>query len=56
MSASSSQNETLEFDFAPLPKGPDGATPGSMTWTNQWCLFSVSPDPRIGVELDELGQ
>jgi multiple sugar transport system substrate-binding protein len=40
-------NETLEFDFAPLPKGPDGATPGSMTWTNQWCLFSVSPDPEL---------
>ena len=41
------KNETLEFDFAPLPKGPDGATPGSMTWTNQWCLFSVSPDPEL---------
>ncbi len=40
-------NETLEFDFAPIPKGPDGATPGSMTWTNQWCLFSVSPNPEL---------
>ncbi len=41
------RNENLEFDFAPFPVGPSGATPGSMTWTNQWCLFSVSPDPEL---------
>ena len=40
-------NENLEFDFAPFPKGPSGENPGSMTWTNQWCLFSVSPDPEL---------
>ena len=40
-------NPELEFDFAPFPKGPSGTTPGSVTWTNQWCLFSVSPDPDL---------
>ena len=41
------RNAELEFDFAPFPKGPSGDTPGSVTWTNQWCLFSVSPDPDL---------
>ncbi len=41
------RNENLEFDFAPFPKGPGGENPGSVTWTNQWCLFSVSPDPEL---------
>ena len=41
------RNAELEFDFAPFPKGPSGETPGSVTWTNQWCLFSVSPDPEL---------
>ena len=41
------RNESLEFDFAPFPMGPNGTTPGSVTWTNQWCLFSVSPDPDL---------
>ena len=41
------RNENLEFDFAPFPVGPSGSTPGSVTWTNQWCLFSVSPDPEL---------
>ena len=41
------RNENLEFDFAPFPVGPSGENPGSVTWTNQWCLFSVSPDPEL---------
>ncbi len=41
------ENPDLEFDFAPFPKGPDGTTPGSVTWTNQWCLFGPSPDPDL---------
>ncbi len=41
------ENPELEFDFAPFPKGPDGASPGSVTWTNQWCLFGLSPDPEL---------
>ncbi|MDE2841098.1 MAG: extracellular solute-binding protein [Chloroflexota bacterium] len=41
------ENPDLEFDFTPYPQGPDGAAPGSLTWTNQWCLFGVSPDPDL---------
>jgi ABC-type glycerol-3-phosphate transport system substrate-binding protein len=41
------ENPDLEFDFTPYPKGPDGASAGSLTWTNQWCLFGVSPDPDL---------
>ncbi len=41
------ENPDLEFDFAPFPMGPDGSAPGSVTWTNQWCLFGLSPDPDL---------
>ncbi len=41
------ENPDLEFDFTPYPQGPDGSAPGSLTWTNQWCLFGVSPDPDL---------
>ncbi len=42
-----SENPDLEFDFVPFPQGPDGAAPGSLTWTNQWSLYNVSPDPDL---------
>jgi ABC-type glycerol-3-phosphate transport system substrate-binding protein len=41
------ENPDLEFDFAPFPKGPDGSAPGSVTWTNQWCMLNLSPDPDL---------
>jgi len=32
------KNPKIQFGFAPLPQGPLGSRPGSMTWTNQWSM------------------
>lgn len=36
------KNPQLQWGYAPLPKGPMGAHPASMTWTNMWSIARPS--------------